>query len=298
MLETTCPSAFIAASDRMRLRRVFVLLCLALVAPATRMLAQDSIGHILELVGDWTLYPSPEHPEQAQAVLPDQDVIAGAVMRLRTPSPSASITVVDRSSGRILAERDCRRDDCQKPLEIPDTTRGDSELAPFLDRVWRLMAGDPYRLSMHRSRGGAPILDEGVVLLTRGNADVANAMRHAPKGRYGIERYSNQTAAGKLVAAFDWNPDRPTLVPIGREPDGLYEIRLRHATGPYLADATVSVLILLCDQQAFRTVDARFRAAIALTDTWGDRVQPETVHAFLRSGLIDLASGTPRSGNQ
>jgi hypothetical protein len=304
MLETTCPPAFIAASDRTpwrcrgRWRRVVGWLCLALVALTARALAQDPIGHVMELVGDWTLYPSPEHPDKAQALLPDQDLVAGAVIRLRTPSPSASITVVDRSSGRILAERDCRRDDCQQPLDIPDTAPGESDLGPFLDRIWRLMAGDPYRLSMHRSRGGAPILDEGVVLSTRGKADVANTMRHAPKGRYGIERYPKRSGAQKMVTAFDWNPDQPTLVPIGSASDGLYEIALRRAASPYLADARVSVLVLLCDEPAFRTADSRFRQAVALTATWGDHVQPETVHAFLRGGLMELASSARRSGSR
>jgi hypothetical protein len=289
-------------SGQSKWRSLLALLVLAgiLAGPGlARNEAGETIGHVLDLSGDWHVYQSDAGTDgQSRPLTKWQDLPAGGVLRITSPSADDYITIVDLQM-KVFVERSCRLvHNCFQPIFLPKVS---SELAGTdvfelaLRRSWELLSGGTYERSMHRIRGSTPVLSEGVTQIRNGRIDVGEAMRAAVGGRYALLACGDDpgcgmdtNARGRL--AFRWNPQRPAPVTAGNRPAGLYEIRSAEDSDQADSGSTLSVRILVCAPRSFPLTLAAFQATQSLTDKWGSAASPPTRDTFLRAYLAQLAS--------
>jgi hypothetical protein len=152
------------------------------------------IGHVLDLRGDWRLYSSGSGEEQSQALSKWQDLPSGSVIRIRSPSVSDYITIVDQRM-EILVQRRCHAvAKCFQPIflpSLPDDRSGADVFVLALRQVWPLLAGGDYERSMHRMRRGA-LYTESVAELREGGLDLGEVMRALRQGRYFLSAASRK----------------------------------------------------------------------------------------------------------
>lgn len=277
-----------------------LLALLSIVIAASPMRAQSPIGHVVDLKGDWYLYADSAAGNPTLKLAQWQDVPAGGVIRIQSPSTDNYITVVDPHLN-IIAQRKCENlNTCYQPIFLPRTlkeTGPADELASLARKAWTLLWGEPYQQSFHRVRGVAPRLAEGVAPVVNGRVDLREVMQHVPNGRYSLAAYQKQAAKHKHgeATAFDWDPETTTAVSIGNRKPGLYEISSLEPADESLPSAGVSVRVLLCAPQQYSRALASFQKAQGQTDQWANATAPETIHVFLRAYLTELAKAVSPS---
>jgi hypothetical protein len=130
----------------------------------------------------------------------------------------------------------------------------------------------------------------------QGKVDLSRLMVDASEGSYQLTVSPIQTSADRrsrlkeTKITLNWPPVATNDAIVGPIKSGLYELKLNGPTEK-------EFWLLIATPQHFGEQNASFQRAIDLTDTWNDRVKPESVHNFLRAYLSHLASmdaGTAR----
>lgn len=281
-------------ASRSALVGTIALLSLLMMSPATY--AQIAIGHVVDISGDWYLYPKGAESNEAQKLSRWQDVPPGGVIRVKSSSGDDSITIVDTRLNILVEKRCASPDACYQPIILPLGSKGSEiseEVESLLDRVWGLLWGEPYQSSLYRTRGTAPLLSEGVVPISNGEVDLGEIMGSTLKGKYSLLAYQGGPVEGRAPAiAFDWDPDVAKGIAMGDRLPGLYEISLVSLADRYLLAPDISIRVLICTSQDYAVKSGSFQHVLSLTEQWTDAVVPETRHAFLRAYLAELARTT------
>ncbi len=265
-----------------------LLLLLVSLTPSL-LLADDILGHVLEINGDWHLYPNDVSKEEKK-LCKWKDVPPGGIIRDKSPMAGDHIKIVD-VQGRKVVDKQCGSAvACSQPITLPREVSS-GEWLPLLSRVWALLMAEPYQPSLHRMRGAPPLLSEGVARLVDNHLDLGEAMRQFPRGKYDLKRLNAErpTDDSTHLTGFKWEPHSGTARVPGLK-TGLYEAVIETPTGTDTA-RNASFLFLLCDSRDYAGAVASFRRAQALTAQWGE-TNPETIHAFLRAYLAELAIAT------
>jgi hypothetical protein len=280
-------------ASRYKRQRLLAVAIFVAVTASARGEIQPVVGHVVELNGDWFVYASARGDARSQRLSKWQDLPAGGVVRIKSPSTGDYINIVDENAQELI-ERLCSPiDQCFPPLYLPQSADEKSSTDPFgaaLRQVWNLLSGGEYEPSMHRVRG-LLLQSEGVVPIVDGGIDLGEPMHGIIKGRYTLatckqeatcEQEANPKPGEQVV--FDWSPELTTIALVGRLPPGLYGISSEDGSDQGASGLKISVRILVCASQAFSSTRYAFRKTRMLADKWSG----ETAHAFLRAYLVQL----------
>ena len=181
-------------TSRITLVLASTLLFLVLVPP--KLFAQSAIGHVLEIQGDWYLYPGGADSNEAKKLSRWQDVPPGGVIRIKAPSIDDHISIVDIHLNMLVAKKCDGPNTCYQPIFLPRDLKESGvsdELNSLLIGAWNLLWGEPYESSLHRTRGAPPQLEEGVAQINSHAVDfLSELMQHMRKGRYSLVAYEQK----------------------------------------------------------------------------------------------------------
>lgn len=268
------------------------LLFILIMAPA--LFAENAIGHVIDIQGDWYLYPGGADTDVSQKLSKWQDVPPGGVIRIKSPSADDHISIVDIHLNMLVVRKCAGANTCYQPIFLPRDLNDSGvigELNSVLTGAWNLLWGEPYQSSLFRTRGVTPLLDEGVAPVVNGAVDLRELMDRMPKGKYSLVAYQNQVKEGRRAEpmSFDWNPDVRPVISIGDRAPGLYEISLVNLADQHAPPPNISLRLFLCSSTEYTVTSSSFRRVRALSDKWTDAADPETIHTFLRAYLAEVA---------
>jgi len=254
-------------------------------------------AHVLDLDGDWYLFPNATAQDSRKVKLMKWGVVsAHNIIRIKDPAPDNYITVVAPNL-EIILKQYCRKPSaCYQPIMVPASASlpdVDNKSISMVDKVVAFLGKEPPLLSMVRTRGGSPQLAEGVVPVVDDRADLGEVMHDVQKGEYTLTPYGSKSAnlEGKTALTFDWDPQKQTTVWLGSWTPGLYEIGAL-ASSDRMEDKDASIWVLLCSARQCSGAVSSFQTVRASTDKWIDAATPETIHEFLRAYLVELTNST------
>ena len=280
-------SQFARALNRTSLVRLGILICLATTAASAA--AQNVIGHIVDVKGDWYLYPQGAESAQAQKLAKWQDVPAGGVIRISSPTTDDYISIADNHLN-ILVEKKCVGPNaCYEPIFLPrNLSENDfsQSLDSLLPKVWALLWGEPYETSLHRTRGGS-LFNEAIASLMDGQVNLEDLMQPLPKGRYSVAAYDSKSTGPRAeTTSFLWGPsNQAPVLPLA---PGLYEISLSPGGDGDQLVLNLSVCVLVVHSDMYAGAKAEFQRVQTSTEQWASVASSETIHDFLRAYLSEL----------
>lgn len=245
---------------------------------------QTPVGYVLEIEGEWYLNGDTSRPLERWQKLPP-----GGTISIKARTPAARI-VISSLNGGLVDSRDCEADGCSRPITLPGNKAPRSLLRVGFDATVALLLGSPPVYSIHRVRTFGGALTEGVVKLDRGEIDFSPVLKQT--GRYYL-RWRKRAPASKPGkwsnrVGLGTESDRPALVAASNFKPGLYEVNLQRLEGGSY-ETFASAWVMVSAATGYENAAASFRQAVALTEQWGTKVEPDTARQFLRAHLDYLA---------
>ncbi|HSE15602.1 MAG TPA: hypothetical protein VLB46_01030 [Pyrinomonadaceae bacterium] len=260
-------------------RALGFLTCFVIFWTLTLTAKGQPVGYVLEIRGAWYLNGNPANSLRRWQSLP-----ASSVIHIQSPGRSDTITVADMRGG-ILFRRDCPTD-CQRPVRLPPPPAQPTLAHGILQAAVEWLWGSPDRYVAARSRGGE--ISDGIVKLVDGKIDL-KPLLHV-EGRY--HQHWRSLTRNQKVETATWS-EAVELSPNVSFPDlksGLYEFELLRRVGTEL-EGVSSAWVLVVLPEDYETAMESHAQAVLLTKKWKGKVSTETVLAFLRAHLDDLAQG-------
>jgi hypothetical protein len=269
-----------------RIKVTVTLVTLAGVALllAHSVLAQRTVGFVLNLEGEWVVDNSPP-------LKPGSPLHVGERIRSRSRSENDFIEIAD-ARGRVIINRNCREYDCRKPIDLP---RDDSGiLSRVLEAGMVLIYDSPTKFAVLVSRGGE--LREAVVKVSGEQADMTSVLTNRSPGKYFLRFVPKSGAAAgdesKQLGpvGIDWDARKPLLVSVKGLTPGLYEVQLLDGQDKEPEGPGTEAWVLFVRPERFAEALRSFREAEALANGWGDSVRMSSKRQFLRAFLGHLDS--------
>ena len=237
--------------------------------------------------GNWFVYENADAPE-GRKLTRWQHLPAGGVIRNKAPKAGDHLQIVDDNL-RVLASKKCESaNSCYEPIYLPrEPKEAPGELTAFFRRILARLSAEDFDRSMHRTRAAGVRLEEGVVAIVNGRADLRKLMEHMPGGKYTLESFKPGGGSAKDALKFEWS-GKSAEVPLGNRKPGIYEISLSQTADADSPVVAASVRVLLCNPKDYANLSASFQQVQGLTNQWGSTVTP-AVHDFLREYLTELA---------
>lgn len=258
-----------------------LFLVLHALTPATAK-GQAPVGYVLEIRGAWYLNGNPANVLRRWQKLP-----ASSVIRVQSPNRFDMITIADMRGG-IFARLYCP-ESCADPLRLPPNPERPSLRGRFLQAAMEWLWGSPDRYVAARGRSGE--MSEGVTKLVDGSIDL-NPLLHlqgeyylrwrllVPNQKAELAPWSETIELNRTVTSSEFKP-------------GLYEFNvLRRIEKKF--EATSSAWVLVTSPAHYEKTKKSHEEAVSLTKAWEGKVEPETIPAFLRANLEELAHGRVR----
>ena len=273
------------------LTRAFLMLlaCLATHSQG-RCEGAAIVGHVLDLQGDWRLFDPGDDESAGRPLQKWQSVAAQGVIRLKSPATGDLISIVDRDL-KVIVSRNCRvLATCYQPLYLPAGPHQTSLVKEALGSVWEFLWDESYRQSLHRVRQTTGRMSEGIAAIADGDVDLKDAMAGMRSGRYvSAPRRSSATPGAGREIEFDWNPEKTTIVQLGEQPPGLYEITRAATADRLYQNSGPSAYVLICDPRECPDVVSSFQRARAAAKNWESAARSAAIHQFLRAVLVELS---------
>jgi hypothetical protein len=300
-------------------RRVVIglVICLAiLLIPflSASVSAQGTIGHVLDVEGDWYL-----DSRRGQALRKGDELPSSGVIRIPSPSRYASIVVVYDANNEIVKKHCRNAGECEQPILLPravqrQLTRREI-LLEYLMKAVRLNRAMP---SVNAGRSDDGPLAEAVVQTKDGRVDLAPVFAGLNSGTYylNIERVmpeGNDDGAGAKPKKKDgdgggatlvqgplevkWDASARTSLPAVKLPPGLFEMELLEKRDTTFTSTLTTAWFLAVNPEQHEKVLAQFSEVKELTLSWKD-LNEETRRGFLRAFLSQLASESQASPPQ
>lgn len=266
---------------------------LALWLGAQGAFAQEQIGYVLSVEGQW-------EDNSGRRLSKGSAVTAGAVVRRKSADASNYITVVDRG-GKLIAQRHCwNARECERAVTLPRTNRAKSSMTTrFFGAVMSLWQGSPEKYVSGISRGGLGKgeikLSESVLKNEDGAVDASAVFKELKSGRYHIRLTSQTPAANDTSAPLDlkdveWNSEKPSSLAVGDVKPGLYKITVTELKSGKPTPRSQTAWVLISAPKDFEQASAAFREAEGVTEQWGASVDATSVRSFLRASLEHIAA--------
>jgi len=269
--------------------RVRVLACALALLPTVAARAQEKIGYVFDVKGEWSLDGNPSTRLGRAAALP-----SGGVIRLRAASGvGTNYIVVADISGVVIGRRECDEPESCQPVVLPRTVRRSPSMlsrlyARIMDRFGR--RPDTYAAAISRSAGGE--MQEAVVLLAEGKVDLSPAFEKMGAGKYLLRVESLGDGSGETAGPleFAWNPvGENAVMEVKGLRQGLYRLSLLDAKDLQPLGGGMDAWILVCEPDTYRDTSSDFREVSGQTAAWKSQVSRATVRSFLRAYLDELS---------
>lgn len=146
------------------------------------------------------------------------------------------------------------------------------------------------------SRGGSGVLADAPAKLGAEGLDLSQVFAPKFAGKYAlafvrIDCDERPLAGEPIEAEFEWDSDNPrSLSGTAIEP-GLYRMDMTEV-GQEGEKLPASVIVLVCGGADHDAVNESFQAAVALTESWDERIDLDQKLGFLRACLLALAEPT------
>ncbi|HVQ36350.1 MAG TPA: hypothetical protein VMS31_02380 [Pyrinomonadaceae bacterium] len=284
-------------------RLVFVLLSGALSFVAPGVQAQQQVGYVVDLEGNWSL-------NGRAGLSRGQSLPGGGSISAISPTDYDHI-VIANLKGAIIARKTCRnRGECNAPIRLPAPPEQPGIIASAFGAAMNLIWGEPDRYSVHRTRSGE-LLDAVVQLTGDDQLDMGPVFSKSDAGKYYLRftRVAVGRQGGKALArtaqssreirqanpiSFDWNPNHPVPVAVPNIRPGLYLLTILEQQNGAYSPSDLNSWILVSGPNTYGRSAASYQKAVEVTAGWGNAVTPEASRGFLRAHLDQLAKGALR----
>lgn len=243
--------------------------------------AENSVGFVLKVSGQWLLVGDKEQTIKAGDQLP-----AEAKIRPATGGKDVFLLI-------CLYDGSTRRYDMEQRLP-----KRERESAAH--RAWAAVAGRYRGGVVQAASRGQDLLVDGLVRLKDGQVDFAPLMGELPDGtwtfrlrpRKGADKKSDTRPAEARELTVKWLSGESAVSAANGLPPGLYDLQLVNSRTKRPVGNAVCVLI--CPDKTYSKQSAAFEEAVSLTKSWKDDEADEAAIDFLRAYLEELAqeSGT------
>lgn len=261
-------------------RALGFLTCFVFVWVLTPASNGQQAGYVLEIRGVWYL-----NGNRADTLRRWQQLPASSVIRAQSPKHDDMISVADMRGG-ILFRRDCSVD-CLKPIRLPAPPSQPTLVRGILQAAMEWLWGSPDRYVAARSRG--PEISDGIAKLADGKLHL-NSLLNIP-GKYHLRW--RLLPPNQKVELANWS-EATELNPSGSSSEfktGLYEFEVLRRVGSGL-ETISSAWVLVVLPEEYGTKKNSYDQAVLLTKQWEGKVTSETVQAFLRAHIDELARGS------
>ena len=255
--------------------------------PANESAAQDKIGYVFDVSGEWIL-------DGGRTLKKTDSVPPGSVIRL---SPQAGVgshyIYIHSRLGKPLESRRCTSPQNCASITLPKTLREHSSLIGRLFsailEVWSLDR-EKHEAAISRSGGGQ--LREAVLKLTPSGLNLKPVFREKPRGSYLLRFHSkagDETRSLEPIK-FDWDPKKPVELRLNGISAGLYEIELLDPVNkePLGPGEDAWVLILTASSSSEKII-SDFNNLVSEAETW-DKQTSIATRSFLRASLSYFAA--------
>jgi hypothetical protein len=237
--------------------------------------AQEEAGFVLDLSGEWV-----SSADQSRLLSPGVRLLAGEKVWLRNNDGSSYITI-SLYTGEAKKYSDA--------FELP------KRVVPSLgSRVWNAVKGYYNRVVHTRSRGTAGELQDGVVRLKGEKIDVSSAFNKMAEGNYliRIQQIVKDEINDRISAeaSIKWKRGDVIMIPAQGVSPGLYMLSIWEKLNSRLTPTGDNAWVLIVHSSKYKTVLTSYNEAVSLTRKWGNTVEPEAVHSFLRAYIQFLSS--------
>lgn len=257
--------------------------------------AQGTIGHVLDVEGDWYL-----DSRRGQALRKGDELPSSGVIRIPSPSRYAFIVIVYDANNEIVKKQCRNQGECEQPILLPKAVQRQLTrreiLLGYLMRAVRL---NPAMPSVNAGRSDDGVLTEAVVQIKEGGVDLAPVFARLNSGTYylQIERVVPERKDGDDAAPIriqeqleiKWDAAARTILPAMKVPPGLFEIELLEKQDTTGTSTLTTAWFLTVNPEQHEKALAQFSEVKELTATWKD-LNEETRRGFLRAFLSQLAS--------
>jgi hypothetical protein len=251
---------------------------------AHSVLAQRTVGFVLNLEGEWVV-------DNSIPLKSGSSLYVGGRIRARSRSENDFIEIAD-TRGRVIINRNCREYDCRKPIDLPRDNAG--VLSQVLEVGMALIFNNPTKFAVLVSRGGE--LREAVVKVSGEQADMSSVMTNRSPGKYFLRFVPKSGAAAGDERAqlgpvdIDWDTRKLLLVSVKGLTPGLYEVQLLDGQDKEPEGPGTEAWVLFVRPERFTEAFCSFGEAEALANVWGDSARTSSKRRFLRAFLGHLDS--------
>ena len=264
---------------------IFVLLaCLCLSAPVKAQ--ERTIGQVLEIEGDWFL-----DSDKSKAISLNDDLPAGGVIRIPSPSRSAFIVIRYSANNQTISKRCRNQGECDQPILLPRAIHRQLTFRDYLvQHAMKILRLNQVTPSVHSGRSPHGVLRESVVTMRGDQVDLAPVFAEMNNGSYDVrlQRRRSKTSEEVSVLTVRRESGKTITSPITNLQPGLYEVvLLEKRSGEFKPTLTTAWFLVTHSNEYDRTM-ATFVEATKLTASWKKDVSEGTVRDFLRATLIHL----------
>jgi hypothetical protein len=253
--------------------------------------AQQQVGYVLDARGVWFVKGNTSQKLFKGSALP-----AGGEIRTTAPLERGSYIIIADRNGNIIESRYCSNPgECGRAIRLPKSGSKETPLTSrVVGAVMALVSAEPGKYASFISRGSA--LEEAVVKLSDEQVDLAPVFKNMPVGRYllRLEQVSSKdrqrVATPVKPVEFDWDPNKPSSLPVIGLMPGLYKVMLLEKEGDKYEPTDTDAWVFISGPGEYEQAAASFQNALTVTKQWGTKVRPDTIREFLRASLEHIAT--------
>jgi hypothetical protein len=272
---------------------IIVLFCSCCAA-----MAQDRIGYVADVKGQWSLNGSAEPLSLSDAVP------AGGVLRLvAADGVGNSYIVINSRVGEPLDSRTCEDQTRCSPITLPSSLQpSSSALSRIYGAVMEFLHQDAKRYRSAISRSAR--LDDAVIRLSGDQIDMTEALKNSSARTLLLQFVPRDTTEGKPLApvTFHWDPANSTPLRVPGITPGVYQVDMLDPDSKFSLGPSERMWLLLLEPGDFYDKASReFKTIESETERWktaapagGARPSERAIITFLRAYLGFLASQRPR----
>lgn len=274
-----------ASQPRTRTSTILILITLAVVALllADGVLAQSTIGYVLNLHGDWVVN------NYSQTLKVGSPLPAKGRVQVRSPSEDDFIEIADRR-GRVIINKSCYGGACRESFRLPP--KESDTFSQIFEVGIAILFNDPARFTVLISRGGE--LREAVVKVSGEQAELSSVMANKGSGRYCLRFVPKSADAATKDApqldpvCVDWDANKLLPVSVKNLTPGLYEVQLLNSQDMEPEGPGTEAWVLFVRPERFDEAARSFKEATTLVNSWGRSTRTGTKRQFLRGFLAYL----------
>jgi len=262
----------------------------ALVIYPHARIAQEYIGYVLEVRGNWLLN------DESTPLSVGKKLPAGGKITIKPGDENSAGIVIVNNTGGVLFQRRCRvKGECDQTIQLPPQPRNDKPVwSQIVKATMEILWRESKKFTSFISKGNESMVD-GIVGLEDGKIDVSHIFARMPEKEYllKLKPLLPERKIEPALLSFTWRGENPARIKLDGIDPGLYELQQWNSEyqGP-VAEAWV----LIVNSADYRKKIAAYQESQPLIDQLRGQskdgkqvVAKETIRNFLRAYLYSLA---------